>query len=70
MNEIIRAIEAEQIRTDFPNFNVGDNVKVYVKIKEGNKRKNSNVRRNSYKETKRWSKRNFHCKKISLRCWS
>lgn len=35
MNEIIRAIEAEQIRTDLPNFRVGDNVKVYVKVKEG-----------------------------------
>lgn len=35
MNEIIRAIEAEQMRTDLPNFNVGDTVKVYVKIKEG-----------------------------------
>ena len=35
MNEIIRAIEAEQLRTDLPNFKVGDNVKVYVKIKEG-----------------------------------
>ena len=35
MNEIIRAIEAEQMRNDLPNFNVGDNVKVYVKIKEG-----------------------------------
>ena len=35
MNEIIRAIEAEQIRTDLPNFRIGDNVKVYVKVKEG-----------------------------------
>ena len=35
MNEIISAIEAEQMRTDLPNFNVGDTVKVYVKIKEG-----------------------------------
>ncbi|EOR27406.1 MULTISPECIES: 50S ribosomal protein L19 [Clostridium] len=35
MNEIIRAIEAEQMRSDLPNFNVGDTVKVYVKIKEG-----------------------------------
>lgn len=35
MNEIIRAIEAEQIRTDLPSFRVGDNVKVYVKVKEG-----------------------------------
>ncbi len=31
MNEILRAIEAEQLRTDLPNFKVGDNVKVYVK---------------------------------------
>lgn len=35
MNELIRAIEAEQLRNDLPNFNVGDTVKVYVKIKEG-----------------------------------
>ena len=37
MNEILRAIEAEQIRTDLPNFKVGDNVKVHVKVKEGNR---------------------------------
>ncbi|ENZ01771.1 50S ribosomal protein L19 [Clostridium thermobutyricum] len=37
MNEILRAIEQEQIRTDLPSFNVGDNVKVHQKIKEGNR---------------------------------
>ena len=37
MNELIRQIESEQIRTDIPQFNVGDNVKVYVKVKEGNR---------------------------------
>ena len=35
MNELIRAIEAEQLRTDLPTFAVGDTVKVYVRIKEG-----------------------------------
>ena len=35
MLDIIRAIEAEQIRTDLPTFNVGDTVKVHLKIKEG-----------------------------------
>ena len=35
MLDIIKAIEAEQIRTDLPNFNVGDTVKVHIKIKEG-----------------------------------
>ena len=38
MNELIRAIEAEQLRqTALPVFNVGDTVKVHVKIKEGDK---------------------------------
>lgn len=37
MQDIIREIEKEQIRTDLPSFNVGDNVKVFVRIKEGSK---------------------------------
>lgn len=37
MNEIIRNIEAAQLREDVPQFNVGDTVKVYGKIKEGNR---------------------------------
>ncbi|WP_125153752.1 50S ribosomal protein L19 [Clostridium rectalis] len=37
MLDIIKAIEAEQIRTDLPEFNVGDTVKVYVRIKEGSR---------------------------------
>lgn len=37
MNELIRSIEAEQLRTDLPDFNVGDTIKVHVKVKEGNK---------------------------------
>ena len=37
MNEIIRKIEAEQLKENAPVFNVGDTVKVYGKIKEGNR---------------------------------
>nr|WP_308626211.1 50S ribosomal protein L19 [uncultured Eisenbergiella sp.] len=37
MNDIIRAIEAEQLRAEVPEFNVGDTVRVYGKIKEGNR---------------------------------
>ena len=37
MNEIIRKIEAEQLKGEVPEFNVGDTVKVYGKIKEGNR---------------------------------
>lgn len=35
--DIIRAIEQQQIREDLADFNVGDNVKVYYRIKEGNR---------------------------------
>ena len=37
MNEIIRSIEAKQIRSDLPRFNVGDTVRVWVKVVEGNR---------------------------------
>lgn len=37
MNDIIRSIEAEQLNENAPEFNVGDTVKVYAKIKEGNR---------------------------------
>ena len=32
---IIDIIEQEGLRTDLPDFNIGDNVKVYVKVVEG-----------------------------------
>ena len=35
MEQILKAITAEQIRTNLPQLNVGDTVKIYVKIKEG-----------------------------------
>ncbi len=34
---IIAAIEKKQIRTDLPDFRVGDTVRVHVNIKEGDK---------------------------------
>lgn len=34
---IIGEIESEQLKSEVPKFNVGDYVKVYVKVKEGNK---------------------------------
>ena len=37
MNDIIKNIEAEQLKADVPEFSVGDTVKVYAKIKEGNR---------------------------------
>ena len=37
MNEIIKQIEAEQLKSDIPQFNVGDTVRVYAKVVEGTK---------------------------------
>ena len=36
-NEIIKEIEAAELKAEVSEFNVGDTVKVYNKIKEGNK---------------------------------
>ena len=37
MNDIIKSIEAEQLKASVAEFAVGDTVKVYGKIKEGNR---------------------------------
>ena len=37
MNDIIRSIEAAQMKEEVPQFHVGDTVRVSAKIKEGNR---------------------------------
>ena len=37
MNDIIKNIEAAQMKQSVPSFNVGDTVKVSAKIKDGNR---------------------------------
>ena len=37
MNEIIRSIESAQLRTDIPEFRVGDTLRVQVKVVEGSR---------------------------------
>lgn len=37
MNDIIKNIEAAQMKAEVPQFNVGDTVRVHGKIKEGNR---------------------------------
>lgn len=37
MNPIIEQVEKEQLRSDITPFNVGDTIKVYVKVVEGDK---------------------------------
>ena len=36
MNEIIKSIEDAQLKAEVTSFNVGDTIKVYGKIREGN----------------------------------
>ncbi len=37
MNDIIREIEQAQLKSEVASFNVGDTVRVYAKVKEGNR---------------------------------
>jgi large subunit ribosomal protein L19 len=35
--DLIKMVENQQVKTEVPEFNIGDTVKVHVKIKEGNR---------------------------------
>lgn len=35
--DVLKAITMDQIRSDMPNIQIGDTVKVYVKVREGSK---------------------------------
>lgn len=35
--DLIKMVESQQVKTEVPEFNIGDTVKVHVKIKEGNR---------------------------------
>lgn len=37
MDDIIKNIEAAQLKQEITEFHVGDTVKVYAKVKEGNR---------------------------------
>ena len=42
MSDIIRELEKEQIRTDLPKLEVGDTVRVFVKVVEGTRERLQN----------------------------
>ena len=42
MNEIIRSIESAQLKTNVPAFAIGDTVRVFVKVVEGNRERLQN----------------------------
>ena len=42
MSDIIRELEEEQLRSDLPKLEIGDTVRVYVKVVEGNRERLQN----------------------------
>ena len=58
--DIIRAIEQQQINPEVADFNVGDNVKVHYRIKEGNRERDV-IRRHGAS-----SRETFTVRKISF----
>ena len=47
-SEIIKSIEAEQLKAEVPEFAVGDTVKVHAKIKEGNRERQGGSNRETF----------------------
>ena len=48
MNEIIKNIEAAQLKAEVPAFNTGDTVRVHALIKEGNSSQETGRKQQSY----------------------
>ena len=42
MSDIIRELEKEQLRTDLPKLEIGDTVRVFVKVVDGNRERLQN----------------------------
>ena len=62
---IIKAIEKRQLKANVPDFRVGDTVKVFVKIKEGEKERVQAFEGVVIKRTRGVSRASFTVRKIS-----
>ena len=62
---IIKAIEKRQLRAQMPDFRVGDTVKVFVKIKEGEKERVQAFEGVCIKRTRGQARASFTVRKIS-----
>ena len=65
MNEIIKKIEDAQLNAEVSNFNVGDTVKVYAKVKEGNRERTQVFEGNVLKRQNGGIKETFTVRKTS-----
>jgi large subunit ribosomal protein L19 len=62
---VIKAIEARQLKKSLPEFRVGDTVRVYVKIKEGDKERVQAFEGVVIKRTRNGLRGTFTVRKIS-----
>ncbi len=65
MNDIIRGIENAQLKENAADFNVGDTVRVYAKVKEGNKERTQMFEGTVLKRQNGGAKENFTVRRIS-----
>ena len=64
--DYIRAIERQQIREDLPQIRVGDNVKVYYRIKEGERERVQMYQGDIIRLAGEGSRKTFTVRKISF----
>jgi len=65
MNNIIRGIEQAQLKENVESFNVGDTVRVYAKVKEGNRERVQMFEGTVLSRQNGGSKENFTVRRIS-----
>lgn len=65
MNEIIKNIEAAQLKAEVPQFSVGDTVRVYAKVKEGNRERTQVFEGTVLKRQNGGNRETFTVRKIS-----
>ncbi|HOJ51647.1 MAG TPA: 50S ribosomal protein L19 [Syntrophales bacterium] len=65
MSDIMEVIEKENMRSDIPPFKAGDNVKVYVRIIEGQKQRIQVFEGVVIRRTKGFNRASFTVRKIS-----
>ena len=65
MNDIIKSIEEAQLKSDITPFSVGDTVKVYAKVKEGNRERTQVFEGTVIKRQNGSNRETFTVRKIS-----
>lgn len=63
--DIIRTLEAEQMKQNLPDFQIGDTVRVHIKIKEGNRERIQMFEGTAIKKQNGGSRETFTVRRIS-----